>query len=50
MEEYPQPIEAGNEGEGAPLTLGDADRVGDLFVQNGYIVTTNHFVCCFYWS
>ena len=37
MANYPQVIEAGNEGNGAPLTLGDPNRRGDLFVQNGYI-------------
>ena len=37
MATYPRPIEAGNQGHGAPLTLGDPKVIGDLFVQNAYL-------------
>ena len=37
MTTFPTPIEAGNRGDGSPLTLGDPEVIGDLFVQNGYV-------------
>ena len=35
MADYPRPIEAGNTGDGSPLTLGDPEAIGDLFLQSG---------------
>ena len=35
--EFPRPIEAGNDGDGSPLTLGDPDAIGDLFDENGTV-------------
>lgn len=32
----PQPIESGNAGNGSPLTLGDPEMVGDLFLPSGH--------------
>ena len=32
---YPKPIECGNSGAGAPLTLGDPESIGDLFLPAG---------------
>ena len=37
MAECPCPVEFGNRGDGAPLTLGDPNVVGDLFAQNGTV-------------
>lgn len=37
MAEFPRPIEAGNEGDGSPLTLGSPGLIGDLFLQNGTV-------------
>lgn len=34
---YPRPIEAGNTGDGAPLTLGDPAVIGDAFLTNGEV-------------
>ena len=50
MANYPQVIEAGNEGNGAPLTLGDPNRRGDLFVQNGYIAVADTAEGCLPWT
>ena len=33
---YPKAIECGNSGDGAPLTLGDDEAVGDLFLPAGH--------------
>ena len=30
MSNYPRPIEAGNDGDGSPLVLGDEQLIGDL--------------------
>ena len=32
MTDFPRPIPAGNSGDGAPLTLGDPNQLGDLFI------------------
>ena len=43
MKSFPRPIDAGNGGDGAPLTLGDPEQLGDLFVYcsgSGYLLVT----------
>ena len=35
MADYPRPLEAGNKGDGSPLTLGDPEVIGDLFLPAG---------------
>ena len=43
MKTFPRPIDAGNEGNGAPLTLGDPEQLGDLFVYcsgSGYLLVS----------
>ncbi len=43
MHSYPRPIEAGNKGDGSPLTLGDPRQLGDLFVYcsgSGYLLVS----------
>jgi hypothetical protein len=32
----PQPLECGNTGDGSPLTLGDPEAIGDLFLPSGH--------------
>jgi len=36
-EDFPRLIGAGNSGDGSPLTLGDPDVIGDVFLKNGTI-------------
>ena len=36
-EKFPCPVEAGNSGDGSPLTLGSPDAVGDVFLKNGAV-------------
>ena len=43
MNAFPHPIEAGNRGDGSPLTLGDPKQLGDLFVYSsgsGYLLVS----------
>ncbi len=35
MRQFPCPVEAGNRGDGSPLTLGDPAVIGDLFISFG---------------
>ena len=41
MISFPRTIEAGNAGDGSPLTLGNAEAVGDLFLPSGTMHVLN---------
>ncbi len=41
MEEFPRLIESGNDGDGSPLTLGNPEAIGDLFLPGGYIAVVD---------